>query len=220
MNDDKILCVVDAGAFVKRQNAGHSEPKWWACPTKLSLKAERLISSPNGVAHYGVWCLLVSYMARRKFRWTLTDSDGKPTPLRDLAWLWRVDESVVTEAVDALVLLGWLSWRGSGDLSPDRAPDRHHGHHKTDKTDSTNKTNTTGEGVRNLDGDGRWTTLAGRLRIGIDGITAIRQAMELGVPVDRFHSALRDKLDSRTPVESPNGWAITVSKNLIEECCS
>lgn len=75
----------------------------------------RLISHPDGPAHFGVWNALVRIAARCAERGTLTKSDGTPHDSASLALVCRIPALVVEEALVRLV--GELGWIANSDKS-------------------------------------------------------------------------------------------------------
>lgn len=215
MSDARILSIVDPAKFVVSQNSQHNIPLWWACPTTLSRRGERLVGTgEHGLQDYGAWCLLVGYMATRKYRWTLTDSDGKPLTLGELEWRYRLPRGQLEASVNRLLELGWLKLEGAsrqplGELET-----------RTNETNETNKTNERAE-AREESGDDptRWMSLAGQLRIGPDGLNALRSAVGCGVLKSNVYSALRDQIDSRKHLTNATGWAIAVARRMTDEAC-
>ena len=94
----------------KRQRLG-----WFLSPTGCESKGyrKRMRSGTDGVIALGVFQALCQVMGTlgKSIRKTgmLVNSDGSPMDFEDLAEMTRLDVDVLTEAIEMLVSVGWLS---------------------------------------------------------------------------------------------------------------
>lgn len=212
------LHIVDPARFVVNQNRNHTHLQWWACPTRPSRTALKLLGQhDDGIAHYGVWCLLVAYLATRKWRWYLADSEGNPVTIEDFAWEYRIPSEAVSDAVRRFVGVGWCEWVESlpylanseaSPRHPEGSPEARNVRNDTNERDERNGRNAT---------DGRWVVIAMRLGLGAGGLSLFRQAMAEGVLESAVYSAVKDQSGRPGKLRTPDAWARTVATNLIKE---
>jgi hypothetical protein len=89
---------------------GHRLP-WEALPNRFDgSKSAELITSPNGVQRYAVWCTVLAIaswgpLAERGY---LRRTDGSPHTPTSLSLIMRIPAPIYEDALSALIQLGWL----------------------------------------------------------------------------------------------------------------
>ena len=88
---------------------------WVPMPTKHDSDGfTELMDHPDGVTHYGVWCLIVQVAARCDPRGTLMRDSGTSHNSSTLARLTRAAKEAFDAAIPRLVSVGWLETYGEG----------------------------------------------------------------------------------------------------------
>lgn len=67
-----------------------------------------LLDHPNGIAHYGAWCLLIQVASKCDVRGTLLRDGSKAHTPHSLARITRAPAAIFAEAIRRLVTIGWL----------------------------------------------------------------------------------------------------------------
>lgn len=96
---------------------------WVPMPTKHDSDGfTELMDHPDGVTHYGVWCLIVQVAARCDPRGTLMRDSGTSHNATTLARLTRARKEAFEAAIPRLVSIGWLETYGeSADMPQEGA---------------------------------------------------------------------------------------------------
>ncbi len=83
-------------------------------PNKMGLGWRRIMSEPDGVNIFGLWCLLLQSCSRQKERdgWLTVDGlpDSEPWTAADLAFLWKCEPEQVSRMLEACASpkVGWI----------------------------------------------------------------------------------------------------------------
>lgn len=95
-------------------------------PNKFGIGLTKILSQPDGLVIYAVWCLLLGYLSRQNSPrgGYLTDdgsATGKPIPNEEFAMLWRCQESQVDRAFSFICKIGWVQELGYSVVKSDDA---------------------------------------------------------------------------------------------------
>ncbi len=102
--------------FENHKSREHDICNWVAMPNKQDgLGPRRLLSAPNGVAFFGVWCLTLQRCSKQRkprLGWLTENgkSDGVPWSFYDLKLLWGIDTPLIFETFQLLTdeKIGWM----------------------------------------------------------------------------------------------------------------
>jgi|GEM_PF-6670467 len=107
------------------------ECSWVAIPNKHHGSGfSRLLASPDGLARYGLWCLIIQLCSRqisagecRRNGWMTDDGrpSGHPWDAEDLAIRWRQNPDFVQECID-LLCSPRINWMRVHDHVPAECP--------------------------------------------------------------------------------------------------
>lgn len=102
--------------FENAKSRQHDKCSFVAMPNKQDgMGLQRILAAPNGVAMFGVWCLILQKASRQKHPragWLTDDGDPDSAPwdIADLAFQWRQDVTVLQTALALFTdpRIGWM----------------------------------------------------------------------------------------------------------------
>ena len=95
--------------FEKSQSRRYDRLSWVAMPNKHDSDGfTTIIDHDHGVAHYGVWAVLVQVASKCNPRGTLIVNGEKPHTAESLARLTRIGVQIIKEAIPRFIEVGWM----------------------------------------------------------------------------------------------------------------
>lgn len=92
---------------------------WVPIPIKFDGDGyTELIGHANGAGHYGVWIAVVAVAGRCDPRGTLLRDCARPHDAGTLSRITRMPETLIAEALDRLVSIGWIERKALQDNDP------------------------------------------------------------------------------------------------------
>lgn len=105
-----LLRVRDwAEKFENNRTKEIKDLKWVPTPNKHDGDGyTELVEHENGAAHFGCWNAIVQVASKCEPRGTLLRDTGKPHDSASLARMTRLPEPMLREAIERLIVIGWL----------------------------------------------------------------------------------------------------------------